>query len=309
MPAPKLNTRNLLSISDLSPTELLGLLSRSQELRTRRGSTPLKGKTVALIFEKPSLRTRISFEVAITQLGGHAIYLRQEEVGLGVREPIADLARVLSRMVDGIVCRTFEHSDQEELASSSSVAVINALSNVEHPCQALADLLTILEHKGALAGVTVAFVGDGNNVAASLALACAAAGARFRIASPEGYELASDIVAKATATAQTTGAEVRLLRHPQEAVDGADVVYTDVWASMGQETEAAARRHDFEGYQVNEALLAGARPDAIIMHDMPAHYGEEVPPGFLDHPRSVAFDQAENRLHSARAILEALLTG
>ena len=308
MPSPKLNTRDLLSIADLSPAELLALLSRSKELRGQPGSAPLQGKTVALIFEKPSLRTRVSFEVAITQLGGHPIHLRQEEVGFGVREPISDLARVLSRMVDGIVCRTFNHSDQEEMAHYSSVPVINALSNLEHPCQAVADLLTIQEHRGTLAGVVVAFVGDGNNVAASLALACAAAGARFRIASPDGYELASDIVDKATATAQATGAEVRLLRHPQEAVDGADVVYTDVWASMGQETEATARRHDFEGYQVNEALLAGASPDAIIMHDMPAHYGEEVPPGFLDHPRSVAFDQAENRLHSTRAILEALLT-
>jgi ornithine carbamoyltransferase len=308
MPAPKLNTRDLLSIADLCPPELLGLLSRSQELRTQSAGAPLKGKTVALVFEKPSLRTRVSFEVAITQLGGHPIYLGKEEVGLGTREPISDLARVLSRMVDGIVCRTFKHSDQEELASFCSVPVINGLSNVEHPCQAVADLLTIQEHRGKLAGVTVAFVGDGNNVAASLALACAAAGVRFRIASPEGYELASDVVDKATATAGATGAEVCLLRSPQEAVEGADVVYTDVWASMGQEKEAAARRRAFEGYQVNEALLAGARPDAIIMHDMPAHYGDEVPPGFLDHPRSVAFDQAENRLHSTRAILEALLT-
>ena len=178
MPAPKLSTKDLLSIADLSPVELRSLLSRSQELRAQMGSAPLKGKSVALIFEKPSLRTRVSFEVAITQLGGHSIHLRQEEVGLGVREPISDLAQVLSRMVDGIVCRTFAHDNLEELARYSSVPVINALSDLEHPCQAVADLLTIQEHKGTLAGVIVAFVGDGNNTATSLALACAATGAR-----------------------------------------------------------------------------------------------------------------------------------
>jgi ornithine carbamoyltransferase len=269
----------------------------------------LRGKTVALIFEKPSLRTRVSFEVATHQLGGQAIYLRQDEVGLGVREPISDLARVLSGMVDGIVCRTFAHRNLEELARHSPAPVLNALSDQEHPCQAVADLLTIQERTGRLAGVVVAFVGDGTNVAASLALASAAVGATFRIASPQDYELSPSIVAKARKTARAAGGAVQLLRRPEEAVAGADVVYTDVWASMGQEAEAQQRRQSFAGYQVNEALLAHARPDAIFMHDMPAHYGEEVPPGFLEHPQSVAFHQAENRLHSARAILEALLAG
>ncbi len=307
MPALKPASRDLLSITDLSQPELLGLLTRSEELKAPRTVAPLEGKSVAMIFEKPSLRTRVSFEVAVKQLGGHAVYLRQEEVALGQRETISDVAQALSRWVEGIVCRTFSHESLRELARCATVPVINALTDTEHPCQAVADLLTIRQRKGDLSKVVVAFVGDGNNVAASLALACAAVGATFRIASPEGFDLPGAIAARAKETARAAGGQVDLLRRPEDAVTGADVVYTDVWTSMGQESEAERRRQAFAGYQVNEAQLARAKPDAVIMHDMPAHYGEEVPPGFLDHPQSAAFDQAENRLHSTRAILEAFL--
>ena len=303
----RLHTKDLLSAADLSPEEVSGLLARAHQLKGAADAAPLRGKMAALLFEKPSLRTRVSFEVAMYQLGGSAVYLGQPEVGLGEREPTSDLARVLSRMVNGIVCRTFDHSSLEELARNASVPVVNALSDTEHPCQALADLLTIHEHTGRLAGVSIAFVGDGNNVAASLALASATVGAFFRIASPEGYELSPSIAARAREIAQGTGGQVHLLRQPEEAVAGADVVYTDVWTSMGQEGSAQARRQAFAGYQVNESLLARAGPEAIFMHAMPAHYGEEVPAGFLEHLRSVAFDQAENRLHATKAILEALL--
>ena len=307
MPAPKPAGKDLLSITDLSQSELFGLLTRSEELKASRADAPLEGKSVAMIFEKPSLRTRVSFEVAVKQLGGHAVYLRQEEVALGHRETISDVAQALSRWVEGIVCRTFSHESLRELARYATVPVINALTDTEHPCQAVADLLTIRQRKGDLSKVVVAFVGDGNNVAASLALACAAVGATFRIASPEGFDLPGAVAAKAEEIALAAGGRVDLLRRPEDAVAGADVVYTDVWTSMGQESEAERRRRAFAGYQVNEALLARAKPDAVIMHDMPAHYGEEVPPGFLDHPQSAAFDQAENRLHSTRAILEAFL--
>jgi ornithine carbamoyltransferase len=303
----KLRAKSLLSFGDLSPEETLGLLARARQFKAGAGGAPLRGKAVALLFEKPSLRTRVSFEVAMYQLGGHAVYLSQQEVGLGVREPARDIARVLSRWVEGIVCRTFAHANLEELASHATVPVINALSDAEHPCQALADLMTIEEHRGRLAGTVIAFVGDGNNVAASLALGAASVGAVFRIASPQGHELPPGAVAKAQQVARDTGGEVHLMRRPQEAVAGAEVVYTDVWTSMGQEAEAKARRQAFAGYQVNERLLAEASPNAIFLHDMPAHYGEEVPPGFLEHPQSAAYDQAENRLHTAKSLLEALL--
>lgn len=307
MTAVKLHIRHLLSVADLQGAEIKGLVSRALELKTARGHHPLKGKTLALLFEKPSLRTRASFDVAMEQLGGHAIYLGPQEVGLGVREPVSDVAQVLSRYVDGIACRTFSHQNLELLAQHVTIPVINALSDREHPCQALGDLLTIQEKKGGLPGIVVAFVGDGNNVAASLALAASSVGAYFRIASPPGYELPRDLVAQAQARARETGARVELLTDPDTAVQGADVVYTDVWTSMGQESEAQARRYAFANYQVNEELLARAKEDAIIMHPMPAHYGEEVPQGFLEHRQSVAYDQAENRLHIQKAILEALL--
>jgi ornithine carbamoyltransferase len=288
--------RHLLSISDLSPAELERILDSAMALKEGAAAPQVAGKTLALVFEKPSLRTRVSFHVAMQQLAGDCIYLSPPEVGLGERETAPDVARVLSRYVDAIAARTFEQSTVEELAAHSSIPVINALSEADHPCQALADLLTIREHRGRLAGVSVAFIGDGNNVANSLAVAGAMAGMDVRVASPEGYELAPQICAIA-------GDSVRTMREPAEAVSGADVVYTDVWASMGQENEASDRREAFAGYTVDERLMSIAKPDAIFMHDLPAHRGEEVAAEVIDGPQSVVFDQAENRLHAQKAVL------
>jgi ornithine carbamoyltransferase len=268
----------------------------------------LQGKTLALIFEKASLRTRVSFDVAMQQLGGHAIYLSQSEVGLGQRESVADIARVLSRYVDGIAARTFAHSTLEGLAKYASVPVINALSDDEHPCQAMADLLTIYEKKGRFAGLSLAFVGDGNNVAASLVQGSAMMGMNFAIASPDGYGLTEPVLGQAQRLASLTGASIRVAAAPEDAVCGADVVYTDVWTSMGQEDQRRERLQAFAQYQVNEALLSLAAPDAIFMHDLPAHRGEETVDAVIDGPQSVVLDQAENRLHAQGAIL-ALLMG
>jgi ornithine carbamoyltransferase len=242
------------------------------------------------------------------QLGGHAIYLSQAEVGLGQRESVADIARVLSRYVDGIAARTFAQATLEALAKYASVPVINALSDDEHPCQAAADLLTIYEKKGRLDGLSLGFVGDGNNVAASLALGSAMVGMNFAIASPDGYGLSGPILGQAERVASLTGASIRVVTVPEEAVRGADVVYTDVWTSMGQEDQQLERLRAFAGYQVNQRLLSLAAPDAIFMHDLPAHRGEETVDEVIDGPQSVVLDQAENRLHAQRAIL-ALLMG
>ncbi|MSQ40346.1 MAG: ornithine carbamoyltransferase [Dehalococcoidia bacterium] len=299
--------RDLLSIADLSPEEIWGLVERALAIKRGQERPSIAGATVALMFEKPSLRTRVSFHVAIHHLGGYSLELTREQVGLGGREPVEDMAKVLSRYVDALVVRTFAQRTLEELAQHATVPVINALSDQEHPCQALADLLTIYERRGALKGVTLAYVGDGNNVAASLALAASSTGMAFHIASPEGYDLPTKVLVTAQKRAAASGASVTCLRSPREAVVGADVLYTDVWASMGQEGEASLRRTAFMGYQVNEDLLALAAPHAILLHPMPAHYGEEVPKGFLNHPQSVAFDQAENRLHIQKAILAAIL--
>jgi ornithine carbamoyltransferase len=300
--------RDVLSFADISPDEVQALLDGALALKRGDRGKPLEGKAVALVFEKPSLRTKVSFDIAVHQLGGHAVYIAPQEVGLGTREPASDVGKVLARYVDAIVCRTFAQSTLEELAQASSVPVINALSDQEHPCQALADILTIREAKGRLSGVTVAFVGDGNNVAASLALAVASTGGAFRIASPRGYVLPQSVVDQARSIARATGASVDLMTDPKDAVRTADVVYTDVWTSMGQEAEAKVRLAAFKGYQVNARLMALAKPDAVFMHDMPAHYGEEVPPGFLDNPKSVAYQQAENRLHAQKALLAAVLS-
>jgi ornithine carbamoyltransferase len=279
-------------------------------LRTKQdGCAPLlQGKTLALLFEKASLRTRVSFDVAMQQLGGHAVYLSQAEVGLGQRESVADIARVLSRYVDGIAARTFAQSTLETLAKYATVPVINALSDDEHPCQAAADLLTIYEKKGRCAGLSLAFVGDGNNVAASLAQGSAMMGMNFTITSPDGYGLPAPILRQAERVASLTGASIRVTALPEEAVRGADVIYTDVWTSMGQEDQHRERLRAFEGYQVNQRLLSLAAPGAIFMHDLPAHRGEETVDEVIDGPQSVVFDQAENRLHAQRAIL-ALLMG
>jgi len=296
-------TKDLLSVADLSAAEAEKIIA--QALKIKRGLTPrlLSDKILVLIFEKPSLRTRVSFEVAIHQLGGYSFYLSPEEVGLGKREPVSDVARVLSRYVHGIIARTFSHQTLHTLARYSTVPVINALSDLEHPCQALADMVTIHEKKGKLKGLNLAFIGDGNNVAHSLLLAASLTGIDFRIASPPGYAVRDEILQAAKGFAAHSGSQVLLTEKPEQAVKDADVVYTDVWTSMGQEVEAEQRRKAFAGYQIDARLLSLAKKDAIFMHPMPAHHGEEVAVGFLDSKCSVVFDQAENRLHLQKALL------
>ena len=301
--------RDLLSIADLSPEEIRQVVGRASLLKGGETSMALQGKSVAMLFEKPSLRTRVSFDVGIKQLGGHPVYLSKDEVGLGGREAISDVAQVLSRYVDAIVMRVYKHQTLEEMAKHASVPVINALSDVEHPCQALGDMVTIQESLGKTDGVSVAFVGDGNNVAASLALATASLGASCTIASPEGYGLPATLLQMAGQRAKAGGAGVMQVAAPEEAVVGADVVYTDVWISMGQEDETKERLETFRSYQVNPSLMELAKPGALFMHPLPAHHGEEVCNGMLEHPASVVFNQAENRLHAQKAVLEKILEG
>ena len=301
--------KDLLSVSDLSSEDIHLLISDAVDMKAKGWLSLLDEKILALVFEKPSLRTRVSFEIAMRQLGGHTIYLSPGEVGLGERESVSDVAQVLSRYVDAIAARTFSHQTLEVLASYSDVPVINALSDLEHPCQALADLLTIYERKGELNGLTLAFVGDGNNVAHSLMLAASLTGMNFRIASPAGYAVQDRILHLAQDYAMDSGAEIFCTEEPRLAVSGADVVYTDVWTSMGQEAEAEKRRQIFASYQVNSGLLSLAREDAILMHPLPAHHGEEVAEGILDSPKSVVFDQAENRMHLQKALLAEMLGG
>jgi len=278
-------------------------------MKARGWLSLLDRKLLVILFEKPSLRTRVSFEVAMRQLGGHTIYLSPGEVGLGERESVPDVARVLSGYVNAIAVRTFSHQTLEILASYSSVPVINALSDLEHPCQALADLFTIYEKKGELNGLTLAFIGDGNNVAHSLMLAASLVGMNFRIASPTDYRVQDRILHLAQGFALDSGAEIFCTEEPRLAVGGADVVYTDVWASMGQEAEAERRRQIFGSYQVDDELLSLAKEDAILMHPLPAHHGQEVTEGILDSPKSVVFDQAENRMHLQKALLVEMLGG
>jgi ornithine carbamoyltransferase len=300
-------TKDLLSIADITSSEMEKLIFRALTMKRRQAPKLLKDKALVLLFEKPSLRTRVSFEVGIRQLGGSSIYLSPEEVGLGKREPVADVARVLSRYVHGIIARTFAQETLQTLAHYSTVPVINALSDMEHPCQALADILTVREKKGRMNGLKLAYIGDGNNVARSLVLACALNGVYMSVASPQGYELDKDTVDKAKQLAIDNESQLHLTDDPGEAVKDADVVYTDVWTSMGQEAEAARRRKDFARYQVNAALLSLAKSDVIFMHPMPAHQGEEIASGVLDGPHSVVFDQAENRLHLQKALLADML--
>ena len=298
--------KDFLSVADLAPDEVWPLVQRTKRMKDGRAPRPLGGKIIALLFEKPSLRTRVSFEVGIRQMGGDCFYLSREDVGLGVREPEADVARVLDRLVDGVVARVFSHRSLEILAENASIPVVNALSDLAHPCQAIGDLLTMHEQKGRLDGLKVAFVGDGNNISGSLALACASVGADFTIATPEDYQIPSMMWEEARDRATLTESRLKWVEKPAEAVQDADVVYTDVWVSMGQEGETAERAKAFDGYQVNERLFGQANKDAVFMHDMPAHRGEEVSEGLLDDPRSVVFDQAENRLHAQKAILAEL---
>ena len=304
-----MHTKDYLSVSDLSSTDLQLLLADAIELKSVGWTTALSDKTLALLFEKPSLRTRVSFEMAMRQLGGQVIYLSPAEVGLGKRESVPDVARVLSRYVDIIAARVFSQETLEELGNYADIPIINALSDREHPCQALADLLTIYERKGSLKGLTLAYVGDGNNVAASLAFACGLAGMNFNIASPEGYELNSQVCERAQILGENNGSEIECGHDPRLAVRGADVIYTDTWTSMGQEAENATRIKAFAGFQVDSALMQLADADAIFMHCLPAHRGQEVSDEVIESRASVVFDQAENRLHAQKAVLAQLLGG
>jgi ornithine carbamoyltransferase len=300
--------KDLLSIADLNREEIENLIDQARRMK-QEGATPLlSGKTLAFLFVKPSLRTRVSFEIAMYQLGGHAIYLSPEEVGMGKREPVADIARVLSRYVDCIAARTFSQETVQILADHSSVPVINALSNLEHPCQALSDLLTIYEKKKRLSGLTLAFIGDSNNVANSLLLSACLVGMNFHFASPLGYDVKEEVLNQGKEFATPSGSQIKLTKDPYEAAKDADIVYTDVWASMGQEAEVEKRRLAFSGYQVDNKLLSLAKGDVLLMHPLPAHQGEEISAGLLDDPRSVVFDQAENRLHLQKALLVKLLS-
>ncbi|MBI5300846.1 MAG: ornithine carbamoyltransferase [Chloroflexi bacterium] len=301
--------KHFLAIADLSSAELAQYLSTAKKLKAewrKSGNKPiLKNKTLGMVFQKPSLRTRVSFDMGMLHLGGQALYLSPNEIGLGQRESIADVSRVLSRYVDGIMARVFAHAHVTELAQFASVPVINGLSDWEHPCQALADALTIVEHLGTLKGLKVVFFGDGNNVARSLMFACALGGAEFVCASPQGYSLDDASVNQARAL----GGKVSLTQDPRQAAQGADVLYADVWASMGQEAEAAERAKIFPPFQVNEELVALAKPHAIVLHCLPAHRGLEITDAVMDGAHSVVFDQAENRMHAQKAILALLMGG
>ena len=302
-----MKTKDLISVADLSPAETKKLIAKALKMKRGQARRSLSGKVLALMFEKPSLRTRVSFEVAVHQLGGYCFYLSPDEVGLGKREPVSDVAQVISRYVHGIIARTFSHGNLQTLAHYATVPVINALSDEEHPCQALADILTVHEKKGKLKGLSLAYIGDGNNVAHSLLLAAMQTGINFRIASPPGYGIKDEILRKARNFAASSGSQILLTDEPEQAVKNADVVYTDVWTSMGQETEAEKRRQAFAGYQVDDRLLSLAKKDVIFMHPLPAHHGEEIAVGLLDNQCSVVFDQAENRLHLQKALLAEML--
>lgn len=307
-----LQGRDLLGINDLTSEECIALLQLAAEMKqtTRAGGEVVRWKRphlLAMIFEKPSLRTRFTFEAAMVQLGGHAIYLSPNEIGLGKRESVADAARNLERWCQAIMARVFAHQTLVELAENATVPVINALSDLEHPCQALADFQTLIEHKGEAKGKHLVFVGDGNNVAHSLMLLAAKLGTHFTIACPEGYEPNERILSLAREIASATGSLITVMRDPKEAVRTADAIYTDVWASMGQEHEAEQRKQVFMPYQVNAELLKAAKPGAIVMHCLPAHRGEEITDEVMDGAQSVVFDQAENRLHAQKAVLAALI--
>ena len=301
--------KDFLSVADLSSEEVLRMVGKAKAMKaTRRGGRPLEGKQFALLFEKPSLRTRVSFEVGIRQMGGQCVYLSKDDVGLGTREPEEDIARVLDRWVDGIIARVYSHRSLEILSEHTSIPVLNALSDLEHPCQAMADLLTIQEHKGSFDGLRVAFVGDGNNVASSLSIACASVGSDFVLASPKDYQMPSPVLEEAERRATVSESSIEWVESPADAVQNADVVYTDTWVSMGHESEKAERLPIFKDYKVDESLVKGAKSDFVFMHDMPAYRGQEVSEGMIDHPRSVVFDQAENRLHAQKAILAELFS-
>lgn len=300
--------KHFLSIAELTKDEIFEIFDLTKELKekTKRGEPHhlLKGKTLAMVFAKPSARTRISFEVGMFQLGGHALYLGPNDIGVGTREAVKDVARVLSRYNDGIMARLFGHQDIIELAQYATVPVINGLTDLLHPCQIMADAFTILEHRTTLDNLKVAFIGDGNNVANSWINFASRVPMKLALAVPEGYDPNPEILANARKTGVS---EITIHRDPKEAVKNADVVYTDVWASMGQEAEAAKRKNIFQPYQVNEALMKFARPDTYFMHCLPAHRNEEVTDGVIESQNSIVFDEAENRMHVQKAIMVKLM--
>jgi ornithine carbamoyltransferase len=303
--------RDFLSLHDITISEMEALLRLAEDVKAHPEAyvTALRGKMAGLIFEKPSLRTRVTFEVGFEQMGGHAVYLAPGDIGLGKRESVKDVARNLSRWVNVLIVRTFSQKLLEELAYAASVPIINALTDLLHPCQAIADLMALQEARGKLKGLHLVYVGDGNNVALSLAHAAGKVGMHFTIACPPGYGPNADILTEARADGASTGAEIAVVHDPKEVLSAADAVYTDVWTSMGQENEGEERRRAFEGFQVNQALMDLAPADALFLHCLPAHRGEEVTDEVLDGPRSVALEQAENRLHAHKAILLAVLAG
>lgn len=304
--------KDFLAIADYSPEDIQAILDQAVELKkewSEKGNPPLfKNKVLAMIFQKPSLRTRVSFDMAMRHLGGDALYLSPAEIGLGKRESIADVARVISGYVDVVMARVFDHQHVLELAKWADIPVINGLSDYNHPCQAAADALTIQENLGNLKGLNVVYIGDGNNVSVSLMHICAKLGANFTIANPEGYGMDQEAVALGEKFAQESGSTVRQLTDPVEAVQGAQAIYTDTWVSMGQDEEEAKRQAVFPPYQVNQKLLEGADKDAIVLHCLPAHRGEEITDEVADGPHSRLFPQAHNRLHAQKSILVKLLT-
>jgi ornithine carbamoyltransferase len=303
--------KDLVSISELSKDEILGLLAKARELKTELATRPrlglAEGKMAVLVFEKPSLRTRVAFEVAMRNLSGSALYLGPSDVGMGKRETVPDVARNLSRWVSCIIARVFAHRTVEDLAANATIPVINALSDLEHPCQILADLLTILDYRGKLEGANVTWTGDGNNVCNSLMLACGLCGINLRVATPRGFEPPHRVVNLALEYAGKSGAEIKVTYDPAEACRDAEFIYTDVWASMGQEAEAEQRRKIFRPYQLNKELLSRCGKGCKVLHCLPAHRDEEITADVLDGPQSIVLDQTENRLHAQRALLAALL--
>lgn len=304
--------KDFLTLRDLSTDTILNLLESAEKIKEKLQAgveyTPLKGKTLGMIFEKSSTRTRVSFEVGMLQLGGHALFLSSNDIQIGRGETISDTAKVLSEYIDGIMIRTFGHDKIEELANAATIPVINGLTDTYHPCQALADLLTIKEIKGSLKGLKLAYIGDGNNVVHSLMLACAKTGIDIAIASPKGYEPDADIVKLAEEAAEAQGSKVLVTQSPIDAIKDADIVYADVWTSMGYEQENITRLEVFKPYQINAELIKHAKPDYLFMHCLPAHRGEEVTGEIIDGPNSVVFHQAGNRLHAQKAVLVDLLS-
>ncbi len=301
--------RHLRSSFDFSPSEVQDILVETAKMKKnpKADAAVLSGKHIGLLFQKPSNRTRVSFEVGVSQMGGKAIYLSPGEINLGVREAVSDVAKTLSRYLDGIVARVFRQTDIEELAKQGSVPVVNALSDMYHPCQALTDIYSIKERFGSLKGLTMAYIGDGNNVCHSLVIVAAKVGLNIKVATPKGYEPDLEIIAKAREFAVETGSQITLGNKPEEAAKDANVFYTDVWVSMGEEAQAERRMKEFKNFQINKALVGLAHKDYIFMHCLPAHRGEEVSADVMDDPQhSIVFDQAENRLHTQKAILKFL---